>query len=182
MPFPEGAPAMLKGLYGVIEQSVTARRSTAETWDAIRRAAGGNLTGLGFRGAQAVSSLRGIAAQVRNAEERLAKEAHDAALDYRHLGVPPWARGDALRAATPQYVARAELMVSNPLFLEGMPGEPEFLSQWFSVNMSSLPATAGDLRNKVIEAALGKPIGRGQPGTPLIGAVGGIGRLQLLTV
>jgi hypothetical protein len=182
MPFPEGTPLFLKGLYGTIEKATAARMSTAQTWEAIRRGAGGDLSGIGFRGAQTVSALRGIAARVRDAEYRLAKATGGEALDHRHVGEPPWARPIAERNAAPKYVARIEALGINPAYLEGLPGEPEHLAQWVTLNMSALPATVDDLNETIAERLAGMQTGRGQPGGYLIGPAVGVGRVQLLTV
>lgn len=180
MPFPEGTPALLKGLYGAIESSVAARHGTAQLWQAIRTAAGGDLSGLGFRGAQTVSALRSIAAGVRDAEQRLATASLGVALDHRHVGVPPWARPIGERDAAPQFHIRFQALGTNTAFLEGVPGEPEFVSQWITLKTSTLPATVGRLNDVVAEKIAGMQTGRGQVGGYVTGPVVGVGRIQVL--
>lgn len=182
MPFPEGTPDMLRAAYGAIERATYARASTSEIWQAVRTSLGGSTSGIGFRGAQYVSRLRGIAAGMRNAEERLAKAGGEHGIGHEHIGIPPWARAENVRNSAPAYAARFEALSTNPAFIEGVPGEPEFQSSWLTLKFGQLPATVGALRDMiaahVADASLTR---RTATGTPT-GPVQKIGRIQLLAV
>lgn len=182
MPFPAGTPDILKAAYGAIERATYARADTRQIWSAVRNALGGSTFGIGFQGAQYVSRLRGIAAGMRNAEEKLAASAAGIGINHEHIGTPPWAREPAIRAAAPSYAVRFQALSTNPAFLEGVPGEPEFQAAWLTLKFSQLPATVGELRDMiaahVADASLTR---RTATGTPT-GPVQDIGRIQLLAI
>lgn len=173
---------MLRAAYGAIERATYTRASTSQIWQAVRGALGGTTAGIGFQGAQYVSRLRGIAAGMRNAEERLAASGNEQGIGHEHIGVPPWARAINVRNAAPAYAARFEALSTNPAFIEGVPGEPEFNASWLTLKFGQLPATVGGLRDMIAaHVADASMTRRTATGTPT-GPVQEIGRIQLLAV
>lgn len=165
----------MKSMYGVIERSVAVGASTSQIWEAIRNAAGEDRPSFGRNAAAQVSTLRGYAASVRNASQRLASLGDNEAIGGEHLGEQPWSRPANLRSAAPKFAARVEMLVQNTAFLEGVPGEPEHVSQWTTVHFDSLPATAGQAREQALTGAT-------EAGDRYNRQVVGVGRIDLLTL
>lgn len=131
MPTWPGDPSKgLLALWGVVRSAVDQRATTADLWSAIRS------SGVSASFSQ-VNSLRGIAAEIRNAASRYAEANPDQAIVGNMISTAPWARSADLQALAPQY--QLNVPYSSP---EAPPGE---ISGWVSVRLNALPVTVAEL-------------------------------------
>lgn len=159
MPWPEGIPAWLKNQWGVLAGQVSARATTAELIASLRPYAAAAPGGWGPRGVIYVSQLRGIASRIRQAADRITKDAMSGTILAHHIAEAPWSRSPLQQSLAPRFMIRALVSSANPEHIAGVAGVPEQLEQWVTHYSSSLPGTLDELVQHIIEQS-------GQTGSP----------------
>lgn len=143
---PELSPDALTAMpfWGSIQSSVTERATTAQLWQGIRDAAdsfGMNTPGATLAG---VNELRGYAAQIRNASDRLERAQSDEA-DFSRLSAPaPYSRDQATMNAAPMWQVQFEHTTYT--------GQAESTDWRTLMYRGNTPPTVGDLRTDIEQA------------------------------
>lgn len=127
-----------------ILESVSERASTADTWQAIRDAA----TALGRDSPGVtvgqVNELRGYAAGIRNASERIGRANPTDTLGPTLTATAPWSRSQGLQNATPMY----QIQFEHQTMTEGQTD-----TNWRTLMIrGTTPPTVGDLTASLDEA------------------------------
>lgn len=123
--------------WGVIQGAVRERASTAEIWQAIREFGERNDVAYPPGMFGEVNRIRGQAAQLRNASERLGRATPDTAITSQLLAPLPYARGSVEQALAQQFHVRVGYTARK-----GAETEQSFITLSYS---GQLPGTVGEL-------------------------------------
>jgi hypothetical protein len=155
--------------WGVLLSTAAQRLTTAQIWADVKSAAnsaGNNLAGVTI---QDMNFLRSATNSLLNAASILSKAADDATIEAAMISRAPWAslqQGDSL---VPEWSVRYAVNIEGP--------EGAFV-QWMTDRyVGSLPATVGELRDQLGDAADVNLEG----GTGPAGSVStGVGQMQII--
>jgi hypothetical protein len=175
-------PPILRAIAGAVEGAVEQRATTSELWQTMREAAaarGTELTGVTI---QDVNRLRSTIAGMRNASDLLRSALEtsettglDQSVTGQMIGRTWWGHDITQQLLSPTYRLRLNFEVVNPKWAAGVPGEPETVTKWVTVQKSTAPSTTAELRDWVSQAKL-----KAKKDYDL--EVVGVANLQLVTV
>lgn len=145
-----GPPRAAKptAFYGVIQSSVAARATTAETWAAIRDYAQQQGVALPPGMFTAVNQMRGLATGNRTVTEQLARAQASDYIESKHVGAQIFARSAAAIEQNPKW--RVDFAVT-----ETSSRGTETSHYSIEYDRLTLPDTVGDLRSDVLAYAAG---------------------------
>jgi hypothetical protein len=153
--------------WGNIQQSVTARASTADLWAAVRSAAAAEGTPLSGVRIQDMNGLRSIAASMARSQRDLAALRPDSVITGAMIGRDLSSRPLTDQALAPRYLVRFE----HDVLVDGQL-QTVWRSSFFD---GALPSTKGDLLNALEQDAVAMA---DDYGTTHVG----VGRFQIAAV
>lgn len=155
-------PSWLTQVWGYIEGAVEQRATTSELYERIREGFTELRIEPGPISIQDVNQLRHYAVEIRETMNtaadavRLYRETgFDQAVTGDMIAAPWWGRDVTTRLTSPQYMVRAEIEVTNPLWRAGEPGQPETITEWVTLKPERAPQSIADLDAQV-NALVGK--------------------------
>jgi len=132
--------------WGVIQQAVADRASTADIWQAIRDAQAAEPGGGGPVSVQGVNEVRSAAAQIRNSADYLgaARDVEQTSglpqtITSQMMTTVPWSRDPQVLSTLADYQVRFQTLFTTPAGEEA--------SQWVTARYGAgqLPVTVGEL-------------------------------------
>lgn len=172
MALTDRAASALGWAFGAIQGATYQGLSTSDIWQALRDAAESQgLSTVGLNAAD-VSSLRGYAAQIRNAADQLSNADPSQGLEANMVGYAPWSMDQNTLNTAPEYWARVEMTVADE--------QGNQSTGWVTMTgITSLNMTAGDLQSMIQANAEAAAISEGTGTTPR-GSLISTGRVELL--
>lgn len=162
--------------WGTIQSAVTQRASTADLWAAIRGAQAAEPGGGGLVTVRGVSELRGYAAAIRGAAERLnaARAGYDRTglaqvITGDMMSTAPWSASGQVLSTLADYQVRFEALFTTPL------GRSSSVMLTAKFPNGQLSATVGDLVAALGAFALSS-------GSLPVGTFNGIGAMSITAV